>query len=341
MNRVHRFGACLAAILLLGATLCAQTFQNAGSVGAQFLKIGVGARAMGLGGAYGAMAGDPTTLAWNPAGIGTISAIDLSVQHTAWVEGINHNFVGLVVPVTDWLNLGFHTIFLSSGDIEITTIDNPEGTGKYYDATDVSAGLTSSFRLTQQLTFALTFKYVEERIYDVKAGTFAIDAGAWYSTGFRSLALGFAVTNLGFEETFTGQPLDVKYNPATTGEPPVNAELSAQSSGIPLSFRASGAFDLFEMFSEPVQDHQLLTVMDFIQQPDIPERFAAGLEYTWQKMISIRTGYLFNADELSWSLGGGVRLPVSDFDVSVDYAASSLGRFGIGHRFGIVLGYGH
>jgi len=339
MNSLHRIGTCLAATFLLGASLHAQSFQNAGSVGAQFLKIGVGARAMGLGGAYGSLAGDPTMLAWNPAGIGTIEGIQVSAQHTAWVEGINHDFVGLVVPVTDWFNLGFHTVFLTSGDIEITTIENPEGTGKFYDATDVAAGLTSSFRLTSQLTFALTVKYIEERIYDVRSGAVAVDAGAWYNTGFRSLTIGFAVTNLGFDQTFAGRPLEVKYNPLTTGEPAVNAELQAQSSGIPLGFRAGGSFDLFEMFSERIEDHALLTVLDFIQQPDVRERLALGMEYTWQKMISVRSGYLFNADELSWSAGGGVRLPIADFNVSVDYAASSLGRFGIGHRFGIVLGY--
>ena len=123
----------LAAILSSGA-LHAQAFRNAGSTGLQFLKIGVGARAMGMSGAYTSFSGDVTSLAWNPAGIGTIASPALSVQHTTWVADVNHNFIGLVVPITDRFNLGFHTVYLTSGKIEITTIDNPEGTGEFFES---------------------------------------------------------------------------------------------------------------------------------------------------------------------------------------------------------------
>ena len=339
MKKVSIF--LLGFLLLLNPreTLHAQAFRNAGSAGAQFLKIGVGARAMGMGGAYGSLAGDVTTLAWNPAGIGTIDAIQVSAQHTSWVADLDHNFIGLVVPVTDQFSFGFHTVYLTSGAIEITTIDNPEGTGQFYDASDVAVGVTSSVRLTTQLTFATTVKYVEERIYDVTSGGVALDAGAWYSTGFRSLNIGFGLSNLGFEQTFSGRPLEVKFTPGSPGEPPVNAELQALSFTLPLLFRASGSFDFFEMFAEPIQDHALLTVIDFIQHSDTEERLVLGAEYTWHNVVSLRSGYIFNADELSWGAGGGVHLNVSDFRIDVDYAANSLGRFGIGHRIGLSVSY--
>ena len=37
--------------------------------GAAFLKLGVGARAVGMGGAYTAIADDVNSMGWNPAGI--------------------------------------------------------------------------------------------------------------------------------------------------------------------------------------------------------------------------------------------------------------------------------
>jgi hypothetical protein len=341
MLKAHRIMiGVLAVSTALNLTASAQSFHNAGSVGAQFLRIGVGARAMGMGGAFGALSGDATTLPWNPAGIGTISTIDVSVEHTVWVAGIKHNFLGLVVPITDQVNLSFHTVYLTSGQIEITTIDQPEGTGTFYDTGDIVAGLTSSVRLTTQLTFATTVKYIEERIYDVKSSTLAADLGVWCDTGLRSLALGFSVTNLGFDQTFNGRPLEVHYIPTAPGEPAVNAELQAEPFGLPLSFRAGGLFDALEMMGESFADHELLIALDFTQQSDTPERLAVGAEYTWQRMLSVRSGYLFNADELGWGVGGGVRIPLSEFLVGVDYAASSLGRFGIGHRVGLSLGYG-
>ena len=328
----------LLSLALYGST-AAQAFRNAGSTGAQFLKIGVGARAMGMGGAYASLAGDATSLAWNPAGIGTIQTNVLSVEHTGWVEGVEHNFIGLVVPVTDQFNLAFHTIYTSSGDIEITTIDNPEGTGNNYDVSDVAAGITSSVRLTSQLTFAGTVKYLQERIYDVQSDGVAADAGAWYATGFRSLTIGFSVMNLGFDQKFSGRSLEVKYNPVNTGEPAINAELQALTYGLPLMFRASGSFDVFEMFSEPIEDQKLTAVFDFVQHADTPEQLIVGGEYTWQNTVSLRSGYVMNADELSWSAGGGARFEVSGFRLEANYSVSSLGRFGLGQRFGVTVGY--
>jgi len=327
------------ALALLCTALQAQSTRNAGSAGGQFLKIGVGARAMGMAGAYSSFSGDAASLAWNPAGIGTMDAINLSVQHTAWIADINHDFIGLVAPISEQVNVGFHTVYLTSGDIEITTIDNPEGTGQYYDVSNIAVGLTSSVRLTTHLTFATTVKYVEENMHDMKSSGLAFDAGAWYSTGFRSLNLGFSVSNLGFDQKFSGRSLEVRYQPPAPGEPTAKSELQTLTFSLPLMFRASGSFDLFEMFDEPLDGHRLLTALDFVQNSDTPERLVLGAEYTWQSMISLRSGYLFNADELSWSAGGGVNLGISDFRVSVDYAASSLGRFGIGHRFGVAVGY--
>jgi hypothetical protein len=324
-------------LLIFTNVLVGQSFNNVGSSGAQFLKIGVGARPMGMGGAYGSIAGDVTSLAWNPAGIGTVYSLSGTFEHTEWVAGLDHNFIGLVVPVTDQFSLGFHTVYLTSGQIEITTIDDPEGTGRFYDSRDIAVGLTSSVRLTTQLTFATTIKYIEERIYDVTSNGLAVDAGMWYATEFRGLNLGFAVSNLGFEQTFEGRQLEVNYTPGSPGEPPVDAQLQAEPFKLPLMFRASGSFDLFQMFAEPLDDHQLLTAVDFVQQSDTRERLIVGTEYSWQRLVSLRSGYEFNADELSWSAGGGVRVRLADFQIGFDYAASSLGRFGIGHRVGLTL----
>jgi hypothetical protein len=326
-------------LLLSGQQLYTQSLQNAGASGMQFLKIGVGARAMGMGGAYTSLAGDAASLAWNPAGIGTITQIQLEAEHTTWVEGTSHNFIGLVVPITEQFNLAFHTVYLNSGDIEITTIDKPEGTGTYYNNADISAGITSSVRLTSQLTFAATVKYVQERIYDVSTGGVAADAGAWYATGYRSLTIGFSVANLGFEQKFSGRLLEIKYTPSSTGEPAKNAELQTLPFSLPLTFRASGSFDLFEMFDEKLESDKFIVAMDFSQQSDTRERFILGGEYSWNNLIRIRSGYIFNADELSWNIGGGVMLDIADFIVSADYAASSLGRLGIGHRIGVSVGY--
>jgi hypothetical protein len=337
--KTKRIWSCAVTMFLVSSHLLAQSGGNAGSAGAQFLKIGVGARAMGMGGAFGSLEGDATSLAWNPAGIGGIDRIDVAVQHTAWVAEMNHEFIGLVVPVTDQFTLGLHTIVLTSGKIEMTTIDNPEGTGVFYDATDLAVGVTSAVRLSSQLVLAATVKYIEERIYDVRSSGLALDAGASYETGFRSLRIGFGVSQLGLDQSFSGRPLEVRYEPVSPGEPPVKAELSADKFQLPLTFRAGGSFDVITMFSEPSTEHRLIAALDFMQYTDVTERVAIGAEYAWENTLFLRAGNLFNADELSWSVGAGLGLTMEDVRISFDYAASSLGIFGLGHRAGITIKY--
>jgi len=60
-------------IFLAGYPLFAQYTSNVSNVAttcAPFLEIGVGARAIGMGGAFVATANDVSALYWNPAGIG-------------------------------------------------------------------------------------------------------------------------------------------------------------------------------------------------------------------------------------------------------------------------------
>jgi hypothetical protein len=327
------------ATVLASCVVHAQTFNNVGSTGAQFLKIGVGARAMGMGGAYGSITGDVTSLAWNPAGIGTIDGLQFSAQHTIWVAGIAHDFIGVSVPINEQFSLGFHTVYLTSGDIEITTIDVPEGTGRFYDVSDLAAGLTGSVRLTQQLTFALTLKYVEERIYDMSSDGLALDAGMTYATDLRSLNLGFSISHLGFDQALTGRSLDVRYTSPNPAEPSVKSEMQTMSTPMPLMFRAGGSFDVMQLlFNHPDVD-PLLVAFDFVQQSDTPERVHLGMEYAWNRLLFARAGYIFNADELSWNAGGGMKIEIAKLVCSADYAASWLGRFGLGQRFGLTVTY--
>lgn len=338
MNRRILFFLALF-LALAGYDAHAQALRNTGASGAQFLNIGAGARAMGMGGAFGSIDGDPVALAWNPAAVGTLTGISIAAEHTAWAAGMSHNFAGVVVPLNEVFQLGFHTIWFSSGDIEITTIDKPEGTGEMYDVFSIAAGLTASVRLTPHLIFATTVKYIEERIYDVSGGTVAADAGMWYDTQFRGLRLGFTVQNLGFGHDFSGKSLDIRYVPPFPAEPQTKAELQTLANSLPLQFRAAGSFDIFSMFAEPLDDQSLRAALDFVQTTDAEERLSMGFEYSWSDVLYLRAGRTFNADELGWNAGAGIAANLTGMRLAVQYAASDLGRFGIGHRIGLSISY--
>ena len=64
--------------------------NDAGKAGAQFLKIGVGARAIGMGEAYGAVSNDANAVYWNPAGLNQLESKEVSFMHAVWLEAINY-----------------------------------------------------------------------------------------------------------------------------------------------------------------------------------------------------------------------------------------------------------
>ena len=66
-----------------------------GETGFAFLKLGVGARAMGLGSAYVALADDPTALHWNPAGLAAIPGTQVTVMHNEWIQDFRQEFVAV------------------------------------------------------------------------------------------------------------------------------------------------------------------------------------------------------------------------------------------------------
>lgn len=113
---------CLAALALLALT-AAPAFAT--KYAAEFLKIPVGARAIGLGGAFTAIADDATAPYWNPAGMIYLPYREVIVQHSERFGSLlNHDFVAGVVPLGGSPGrqsaLGFSMIRLATDDIPIT-----------------------------------------------------------------------------------------------------------------------------------------------------------------------------------------------------------------------------
>ena len=66
---------------------------------AEFLTTGVGARALGMGGAFVAIANDATACYWNPAGLSLLRQREVTMMHATRFSGIVHsNFVNFVYP---------------------------------------------------------------------------------------------------------------------------------------------------------------------------------------------------------------------------------------------------
>jgi hypothetical protein len=138
--------------------------QRVGISAFQSLKIGVGARAVGMGESFVAVANDPSALYWNPAGCVEDSSNGVLVAHTEYVAEIRHDFLGVTYHLSDADVIGCAVSSLHMADMEITTETQPYGTGRYFTFGDVGVGLTYARRMTEQFSFGATVRYVEETL---------------------------------------------------------------------------------------------------------------------------------------------------------------------------------
>lgn len=314
-------------ILIIWEPPTARGFEKTGTAAATFLKIGVGARAMALGGSFVARADDASALYWNPAGIGHILRPSLMGAHSAWIGDLSHDFVGFVAPFHNG-RIGVSGLFLNTEEIEITTIYDQDGTGLFYDASDMALSLAYSQFLTDRFNVGVSVKYIHQSVYDMTAQTVAFDIGTQLKTNFGGAVVGMAVTNFGGKMILSGSRLIVASDadPNYEGDHPVDARLKTESWALPLTFRVGVALAVIGddtlFFINP--DHTVSLSLDGLHPNDGPERGSIGIEYSWQDMFMLRSGYRFGYDQRDLSWGGGVKIGMKSYAVVVDYAYSAL-----------------
>ncbi len=317
--------------------------DKVGTTSAAFLRIPIGARAVGVGGAYSAVVEDPTALYWNPAGITDLKGINISFSRIDLYAGIEHSFLGMTYNLQDMGTLGLSVIYLSSGGIEVTTVDQPEGTGYTYSVDNLAIGASFARHITPWFKFGFTGKYIQEEIYTEKAQSFAFDLGSVFDTKLHGIRLGMSISNFGKDMSFKGPASSYVFpndssNPDLGYEPEVIAK--TQSSSLPMIFRGGVMVDLIGGLSPhyPSDLHQLTVMGDFDDGIDSSPRGSIGAEYVWNKMASLRGGYKLNYDVYSYSVGVGFHYTIDDLTTIIDYAIADYGDLGIIHYVTISLG---
>ncbi len=314
--------------------------RRGASAGAM-LEIGVGARAEALGGAFVAVANDPSAIYWNPAGISRIESISLQVTKTEWFVNTNFHTVDLVLPLR-LVNssLGFHLAMLDYGSNPVRTVFRPEGTGEFYSASDFVAGLYWALNITDRVSVGLGIKYFQENIWHVKGSTFATDMSILFDTPLKGLRLGGALSNLGPEFGLSGRDLtrvadidgrkDKYYNNDN-----VAINLATETYPLPLLFRFGLAYAL-----DFTPRNSLLLAANVNHPSNDVETMDVGMEAKFLNVFFLRAGYHslfadYAADGLTLGAGFVYKLRNS-VGLSFDYSWSdwtvlaSVNRFSIG-----------
>lgn len=326
MKKTIAIISLMSILLAASSAFCWEPFvsmggQRAGTSSAQFLKIGVGARAAGLGDAFVAIADDASALYWNPAGLALLPGNQVHFTHTRWPAEIEYEFAGLTKNLASLGSVGISLASLHMDDMEVTTEYQPHGTGEYFSYGDFLGALSYARQLTDRFSFGISLKYIQEDLAELTTRGWVVDMGTYYRTGFKSLRIAANLANFGPNLRPSGSYLGVnEYGQEVTRR--------YEAFAPPTVFRLGTAMEFLE------NDAQKLTVCFAMNHPvDNAENASLGLEYRFLKVLSARVGYKFNYDEEKFTLGGGLELPLWASNMRVDYAYTDFGLLEAAHRF--------
>lgn len=194
-------------IWYLASCVCLHAFaskKDRGTAGAQFLKIGAGARAVGMGEAFTGIANDVTSIYWNPAGLTQLEQPAFEAMYLDWFQGMNYQFLAFAYP-TDVGTFGLSLSGFDVNDIERREEDTAEPINEF-GATDMAYTLAYSKKVMEDLSAGFSVKIIKQEIDSYDAQAFATDIGFLYNTPVEKLTAGFVVQNFGSKVKFISVP---------------------------------------------------------------------------------------------------------------------------------------
>lgn len=313
-------------LTLLPIAIHAEVFGKTGTASLQFLKLGIDARAIGMGEAYTAVTDDVSSLYWNPAGIAKKFGNQIMFSHTNWPASIMHEFIGYTTE-TDYGMIGLQVSVLHMDDMEVMDESNFGPTGEKFTASNIAIGLTYANSLTDKFSFGATGKYLREDIWEENFNSFSVDLGTLYNTGYKNLTIGMSLRNFGpdvkYEVDYDGDglidedPFDLFDN---DGDGLVDEDRPETEFKIPMNFSLGACIDLMR------EDNRYWIASAQLDNcVDRKETWNLGTEYNYNNMF-LRGGYQIGYDAASYSFGFGVKVPTRIGTFNVDYAYTDMGR---------------
>jgi len=293
-------------LALLSLVLARPCAAGAGAEPFDFLFLDANARPVALGGAYTAMAADSNALLYNPAGLSRLRMNEATFMHNQYMQGVTQEYAGFASPMGWGLNLNV----LSFGDVQKTTLSNPEGNGLGQTTlTDLALGAGYGRALTKSLALGVGLKYIRESIDNTPGSAFAVDIGGLYAVReIPGLNVGLALQNLG---------------------PAVRFESAKEN--LPLNLRAGAAYGF------RVLGHRNTLSVDMMKERSQGALFAVGEEARIWGPLAVRLGFNTRNDAGLGITGGFGYLFRGG---SIDYAFVPMGEVGDAHRISATLRWG-
>ena len=296
MRRIKKI--LILSLLIVGLALPAQA-KGIGTTSANFLKIGVGARATALGEAYTALVNDASALYWNPAALAEVENSELFAAYNSYLLGVTQGYIAFLFPSLDG-SFGIGLNYMDIGKMEGYDVDksgNPVAIGDFR-ATSSHISLGYGRKLSKGWSLGISLGPLSDKIRDDTKNSFVGTVGILKQLG-KNCRIGWVAQNIGNR----------------LGEDP-----------FPLTFKAGLAGKISSL--------TLSGEICFPRDNDV--YVCVGGEWNLTKLFSLRIGYTEERDEGSgFSVGAGFKMEKFTFD----YAFIPFGDLGNTHRVSLKVNF--
>lgn len=304
---------CVALAMIALAVPPAQAQTEIAKYGGEFMATGFGGRALAMGGAHTAIAGDVTAAYWNPAGLMRMEFPEIGLMHEQRFGGLlSYNYGGVAWPFGSRSTVALSVTRLGVDDIPDTrnALIDLNGNGQLdpnerldpskvtmFSTADWVAYATFAFKSTSDLSLGVNFKFVHRAHHIESATGVGFDVGAQYKAT-EQLFFGATVQDV----TTTLMAWSTGRNELVSPTLKLGAAYQIDALGGTIT----PALD-FDVMAEGREYASTFNVGPVSVNP------RAGLEYRFQNLFAIRGGY---SDTQDLTFGAGIHLP----KLYLDYA---------------------
>lgn len=316
-------------IALFTVFLYAGDAARKGTTGADYLLIPVGARGIATAGAFVANLTGLESIYYNPAGLDIAGGAEFMFSYMNYFADINITYAAISTQLSDFGSLAFTLKTVGFGDIPITTVNEPDGTGSTYSPVYLTVGLTYSKLITDRISVGTNIKFLSESIQNVTANGVAVDVGVQYFFTPK-FTIGATVMNIGPNMRYSGPELTDRTNipGSDIGSLGGQYEIVSESFQIPSYFQLALSYGL-----DINEQNNMMFASTFVANNALEDVLNFGLEYGFANTFFLRGGYNYtaggNSDEtvFGFTAGAGLDYQTGDVGIVFDYAFREVKEF--------------